>query len=74
MTQSYLQNSVDADNSLSKTKQRRQGPTLVIGVSSLQTCLHWTLVGSLCAEIANLDTFRMTSSISGTSNFLDKMA
>lgn len=56
-----------------KTKQRRQGPTMGKNFSS-QTCLHWTLAGSLCAEIASLDTFRMTSSISGTNNFLDKIA
>lgn len=56
-----------------KTELRRPNPCCGNKVS-LQTCLHWTLTGSLCAEIANLDTFRMTSSISGTNNFLDKMA
>lgn len=45
---------------------RPEGPT--------HTCRHWTLAGSLCAEIASVDTFRMTSSISGTSNLLDKIA
>lgn len=74
MTQS-LQNPSSVDLSLPKNQTEKAGPTLAMGENcSPQTCLHWTLAGSLCAEIASLDTFRMTSSISGTNNFLDKMA
>ena len=63
------------DISPPKNQTEKAGPNPCHGNKlSLQTCLHWTLTGSFCAEIASLDTLRMTSSISGTNNFLDKMA
>lgn len=63
------------DISLPKNRTEKAGPSPCHGNTlSLQTCLHWTLTGSFCAEIASLDTLRMTSLISGTNNFLDKMA